>query len=74
MYYCTVKEGNLIMFGYTNWKGVMSVRKAIVKEFYFGASEYHEEYQMMIRAFDVDKLAERTFAVKDMKEVEVIEF
>jgi hypothetical protein len=71
--YCTVREGDLITFGYTNWKGVMAVRKAIVKEFFFGKTEFHTEYQMMIRAFDLDKLEERTFAVKDMKEVEVVE-
>jgi hypothetical protein len=71
--YCTVREYDLIVFGYTNWKGEMSVRKAIVKEFFFGKTEYHPEYQMMIRAFDLDKLTERTFAVKDMKEVEVVE-
>lgn len=72
-YYCTVKEGDLIRFSYTNWKGFKATRKAIVKEFFFGATEYHNEYQMLIRAFDLDKLEERTFAVKDIDGIEVIE-
>ena len=68
---CLVKEGNFIVFGYTNWKGVTGVRKAIVKEFYFGQNDFHTEYQLFIVGFDLDKLEYRSFAVKDMKEVEV---
>lgn len=73
-YYCTVREGDLIYFSYTNWQGFKSNRKAIVKEFFFGATDYHREYQMFIRAFDLDKLAERTFAVKDIDGIEVIKY
>lgn len=72
-YYCTLKEGDLIRFSYTNWKGFKAIRKAIIKEFFFGANEHHEQYQMLIRAFDLDKLEERIFAVKDIDGVEVIE-
>lgn len=62
-FYCEVKEGYLVRFSYTNWKGFKAIKKAIIKEFFFGATEYHKEYQMFIRAFDLDKLEERTFAV-----------
>jgi len=67
-----VKEGDLITFNYTNWKGQIGMRKAIIKEFVFGSNGYHKDYQMMIVAFDVDKLEERIFAVKDMTMVEAI--
>jgi hypothetical protein len=70
--YFTVKENDFIVFTYTNWKGETGERKAIIKEFFFGANDYHPEVQFMIRAFDVDKLAERTFAAKDIEDLRVI--
>lgn len=73
-FYCEVKEGDIVMFSYTNWKGFKAIRKAIIKEFFFGATEYHKEYQMFIRAFDLEKFQERTFAVKDIDGIEVIKF
>lgn len=72
-YYCEVTEGDIIRFSYTNWKGFKSIRKAIIKEFYFGSTEFHKEYQMLIRAFDLDKMEERVFAAKDIDGIEVLE-
>lgn len=71
-YFGEVKEGDLISFMYTNWKGVLSKRKAIIKGFFFGASDYHPEYQFFVSAFDLDKLEYRLFAVKDISAMEVI--
>ena len=55
-YYCTIKEGDLIRFLDTNWKCCQRIRKAIIKEFFFGVTEFHNKYQMLIRAFDLEKL------------------
>ena len=71
-FYCTVKVGDFIRFSYTNWKGIKSIRKAIIKEFFFGRTEHHKEYQMLIRAFDVDKMEERVFSAKDIDGAEVV--
>jgi hypothetical protein len=71
-YYGEVKEGDLINFMYTNWKGVLSKRQAIIKGFLFGANDYHPEYQFFIIGFDLDKLEYRHFAVKDISAIKVI--
>lgn len=56
---------------YKNWEGVVSLRTLIpMKELhssqiYYGASPYHPERQWMISGFDLDKMALRTYALKD---------
>jgi hypothetical protein len=72
-FYADIKVDDIIIFMYTNWKGVTSKRKAIVKGFFFGATDYHNEYQCFIKAFDLDKLAYRDFAVRDITAIEVVE-
>jgi predicted DNA-binding transcriptional regulator YafY len=53
---------------YTNWKGERRVRRIIPKpeQFFFGVTEYHKEPQWLLKAFDVEKKAERTFAMRDI--------
>lgn len=48
---------------YTNWKGETSVRNIIPQEIYFGSNQWHKEEQWLLQAIDVDKGAQRTFAV-----------
>lgn len=53
---------------YTNWKGVTSYRNIIPKSIEFKATDWHQEEQWILNAFDVDKQADRGFALKDIKE------
>lgn len=68
-----VRKGSIITFTYTNWKGETGERKAIVSELSFGSNEYHKEKQFILLAFDLDKLQYRTFALKDISNLKVIE-
>lgn len=52
---------------YTNYKGVTGTRHVIPVEILFGHNEWHTEDQWLMRAFDIEKNAERTFALKDIK-------
>lgn len=52
---------------YTNYKGKTSIRKVIPKEITFTHNEWHKEDQWLMLAFDIDKQADRTFAMKDIK-------
>ena len=52
---------------YTNYKGVTGTRKIVPIEILFGHTDWHKEDQWLLRAFDIQKNAERTFAVKDIK-------
>ncbi len=53
---------------YTNWKGITSYRNIIPKSIEFKSTEWHKEEQWILNAFDVDKSADRGFAIKDIKE------
>lgn len=49
---------------YTNWKGKTELRKVRPIEVWFGSTQYHEEPQWLLRAFDVEgKL--KDFALRD---------
>ena len=53
---------------YTNWRGETAVRRILPKEIIYSSNEWHKEEQWLLVAFDVDKQADRTFALKDIKE------
>jgi predicted DNA-binding transcriptional regulator YafY len=52
---------------YTNYKGKTGVRRIIPKSIFFGHNEWHIEDQWLMNALDLDKNADRTFAMKDIK-------
>lgn len=51
---------------YTNWKGETAWRNIVPKELWFGATQYHLEPQWLLKAIDLDKNAERDFAMQDI--------
>lgn len=52
---------------YTNYKGITSSRSIIPIEIIFGHNNWHKDDQWLMRAFDIQKNEERTFAIKDIK-------
>lgn len=54
-----------ITITYTNWKGVTSERSIIPRGVWFGSTEWHPEPQWLVKALDVEKGAERDFALAD---------
>ena len=62
------EEKKQIRILYTNWKGITSYRNIIPKSIEFKSTEWHNEEQWILNAFDIDKNAERGFALKDIKE------
>lgn len=53
---------------YTNYRGETARRRIAPLSLYFGQTDWHPEPQWLLRAFDLDKGEERTFAMKDVKE------
>ena len=51
---------------YTNYKGVTTARKIIPKEIVFAHNEWHPSDQWLLIAYDIDKQANRSFAMKDI--------
>ena len=62
-----VNKKQIVKIIYTNYKGETAERTIIPLELWFGSTEYHKEEQWLLKAFDLEKKAERNFAVKDIK-------
>jgi hypothetical protein len=58
---------DVITITYTNWKGIKAKRLIRPVEIWFGRTEYHPETQWLLKAIDIDKGAERNFAMKDIE-------
>lgn len=59
-------EAEAVRIDYTNYRGERGVRTIVPKRIEFGSNEFHTEPQWLLVAWDVDKCAERTFAMKDI--------
>jgi predicted DNA-binding transcriptional regulator YafY len=52
---------------YTNYRGETAMRHVTPKSIRFGETEWHRESQWILDAFDHDKNADRSFAIKDIR-------
>lgn len=59
-------ENKKVIIDYTNWKGERSLRTITPRMMYWGSTNYHQETQWLLNAFDVEKQVERTFAMRDI--------
>ena len=53
---------------YTNYRGETARRRIVPGSLRYGSTEYHPEPQWLLEAFDLEKKAERTFAMHDIAE------
>jgi predicted DNA-binding transcriptional regulator YafY len=67
MYLAAHTAGMEVRILYTNYKGETAWRRIIPKRIWFGKNEWHSE-QWLLEAFDVEKNADRDFAMKEIKE------
>jgi len=58
-------QGDPVTLTYTNWRGETADRSIVPRSVWFGSTEWHPEPQWLLRALDVEKQAERDFALKD---------
>lgn len=56
------KEMNVI---YTNYRGETAERTIIPVQVYWGQTEYHPGDQWLLKVWDVEKNAERIYALRD---------
>ncbi len=57
---------NEVIIDYTNHRGERAKRRIRPKDFIFGMNAYHKTMCYLLVAFDIEKDAERTFAMKDI--------
>jgi len=60
-------NGQKIKICYTNYRGETSIREIIPQKVWFGSTEWHPENGWLLNAFDVEKGADRSFSLKDIK-------
>jgi len=51
---------------YRNWRGEVATRRLRAIAFWYGSTAWHPTPGLMLRAVDLDKNAERDFAVADL--------
>ncbi|MDE4176341.1 hypothetical protein PXK01_19470 [Phaeobacter sp. PT47_59] len=54
-----------ITFTYKNYRGEVAARTAVPKEIWFGTTEWHTEPGWLMTAYDLEKAADRGFALAD---------
>jgi hypothetical protein len=52
---------------YTNYRGETALRTIVPIRIWFGSTDWHREGGWLLDAFDVEKGAERSFAMKDIR-------
>jgi predicted DNA-binding transcriptional regulator YafY len=62
-----------MVFLYRNHRGETAERRVIPMSVEFCATEWHPEPQWILGALDLDRGVTRQFAMRDMKEVRIIE-
>jgi predicted DNA-binding transcriptional regulator YafY len=57
----------VVVIGYTNYKGEFAKRRILPLKIQFGASRHHKgSPQWFLLAYDYNRAAERNFAIKDI--------
>ncbi|MGW6061923.1 hypothetical protein [Streptomyces sp. NPDC055189] len=52
---------------YVNYRGEKAWRRIQPVKIWYGATDWHPEYQWLMDALDLEKKAERSFALKDIQ-------
>ncbi len=60
-------KDKIVKILYTNWKDETRTRKILPINIEFKSTDWHKEEQWILNAIDIEKGAERGFALKDIK-------
>lgn len=63
----------VIKIRYTNYRGETAVRRIVPIQIRFAASKWHPDEQWLMDAYDIDRQAERSFALVDIREWNVVD-
>lgn len=57
---------SVVIIRYTNYRGETADRRIVPIRIRFGSTEWHPEPQWLLEAFDLDRGANRAFAMRDV--------
>lgn len=52
---------------YKNNRGETTVRRLVPIKIFFGQTEWHQDEQWLLEAYDVDRTANRTYALREIR-------
>jgi hypothetical protein len=64
---CSLPSSREVSILYRNWKGEVAWRRIVPLSISFESSQWHPVPQWIMRALDIDKEAERSFAIADIQ-------
>jgi predicted DNA-binding transcriptional regulator YafY len=64
----SIDPEKIVTIRYTNYRGETGVRRVLPIEIRFISTEWHPQPQWIMEAYDVEKGAQRSFALKDILE------
>ena len=62
----TSNDSEVVVIDYTNYRGERSSRRIRPIRIYFSSSEWHPGPQWLLDAYDEERRAQRSFAMKDI--------
>ena len=65
-----MQDKKYLKISYTNYRGEQSVRTIKPIKIWFGENEWHKGEQWFLKAYDLDKNAERDFALIDIQNIQ----
>jgi hypothetical protein len=65
---CRLDPRSVVIIRYTNYRGETANRRIVPIGIRFGSTEWHPEQQWLLEAFDLERDAARSFALKDVLE------
>jgi predicted DNA-binding transcriptional regulator YafY len=63
----SLQKSEMVSIVYTNYRGETAVRQIIPIKIWFGKTDWHPEEQWLLDAYDLEKGADRSFAMKDIR-------
>ena len=62
------EPNSVVLIRYTNYRGETALRRIVPRAIRFASTEWHPGEQWLLDAYDLDKGADRSFAMKDILE------
>jgi len=62
-----ISEKKLVKILYTNYRNETAVRSIIPIKIWFGKTDWHPKEQWLLDAYDIEKQANRSFALIDVQ-------
>lgn len=60
------RQARSVVIDYTNWRGERSERRIRPYSIVYSSTEWHPEPQWILLAWDVERMVDRGFAMKDI--------